>query len=107
MHDLARLYLSVDRQADARDILNRSWNDADFSQYYGWNSGYAEYARISHGSQVASQLVEAGFPVDRIASVAGRAARDPLLPDDTASPRNRRVSILLLKRDILCLYWIW
>jgi chemotaxis protein MotB len=42
-------------------------------------------------------LVEAGLDPERIAAVAGRASRDPLLPDDPTSPRNRRIGILLLR----------
>ncbi len=45
-------------------------------------------------------LASTGLFPDRISSVAGRAALDPLLPDDTRSPRNRRISILLLRRKV-------
>jgi chemotaxis protein MotB len=43
-------------------------------------------------------LDEAGLSADRIASVAGRAAQDPLLPEDPTSARNRRISIVLLRQ---------
>jgi len=36
-----------------------------------------------------------GLEAKRIKSVVGRAGTDPLYPDNPASPRNRRVSILL------------
>src|SRR5690606_32731234 len=42
-------------------------------------------------------LVEAGLDPDRITAVSGRAERDPLLPEDPTSPRNRRIGILLLR----------
>ncbi|HZS84139.1 MAG TPA: flagellar motor protein MotB [Stellaceae bacterium] len=42
-------------------------------------------------------LIAAGVPADRITKVVGAADRDPLLPDDPASPRNRRISIVLLR----------
>ena len=42
-------------------------------------------------------LIAAGLDPDRISAVSGRAERDPLLPEDPASPRNRRIGILLLR----------
>ncbi|WP_137124051.1 flagellar motor protein MotB [Roseomonas sp. HF4] len=43
-------------------------------------------------------LLEAGLPEARIRSVAGRADREPLLPDDPAAAANRRVSITLIRQ---------
>jgi chemotaxis protein MotB len=43
------------------------------------------------------QLVENGLPLDRIAKVIGVADREPLIEDQPASPRNRRISIVLLR----------
>jgi chemotaxis protein MotB len=43
------------------------------------------------------QLLAAGLPADRIAQVVGVADKDPLVADDPTSPRNRRISIVLLK----------
>jgi chemotaxis protein MotB len=43
-------------------------------------------------------LSEAGIPEERIRSVSGRADREPLVPEDTAAPANRRVSITLLRQ---------
>jgi chemotaxis protein MotB len=42
-------------------------------------------------------LLQAGLPVDRIAKVVGMADRDPLFPKEPLSPRNRRISIVLLR----------
>jgi chemotaxis protein MotB len=42
-------------------------------------------------------LLAAGLPPDRIAQVVGVADRDPLVADQPTSPRNRRISIVLLK----------
>lgn len=42
-------------------------------------------------------LIEAGLPADRIATVVGRAETDPLFPEDPRDPRNRRISITLLR----------
>ena len=43
------------------------------------------------------EFIADGVPVDRVSRVAGLADREPLVPDDAASPRNRRISIVLLR----------
>jgi chemotaxis protein MotB len=42
-------------------------------------------------------LLAAGLPADRVQTVVGTADRDPLVADQPASPRNRRISIMLLR----------
>jgi chemotaxis protein MotB len=42
-------------------------------------------------------LLAAGLPADRVVKVVGVADRDPLVADQPTSPRNRRISIVLLK----------
>ncbi len=42
-------------------------------------------------------LIETGLSRDRIADVVGKADTDHLFPDDPNSPRNRRISIILLR----------
>ena len=42
-------------------------------------------------------LLELGVPEDRFSRIAGKAATDPLLPDDPTNPRNRRLSLVLLR----------
>lgn len=44
-------------------------------------------------------MIEAGLPGARIARVVGRADTEPLIADNPNDPRNRRISIILL-RDI-------
>lgn len=41
-------------------------------------------------------LVADGIADDRVTNVVGKADRDPLFPNDPTSPRNRRISIVLL-----------
>jgi chemotaxis protein MotB len=41
-------------------------------------------------------LIAAGLPAERIAKVVGLADRDPMIADDPNSPRNRRISMVLL-----------
>jgi chemotaxis protein MotB len=45
-------------------------------------------------------LVSAGVDEDRIARVSGLAGRDPFVPQDPKDPRNRRISIVLLRQAI-------
>jgi chemotaxis protein MotB len=64
-------------------------------------NGYSNWELSSERAQASRRvLASTGLFPDRISSVAGRASLDPLLPDDTKSPRNRRISILLLRRKI-------
>jgi chemotaxis protein MotB len=41
-------------------------------------------------------LIASGLPADRIAKVVGVADRDPMVADEPTSPRNRRISMVLL-----------
>jgi len=43
------------------------------------------------------EFIADGVDPDRIARVQGLADREPLVPNDAASPRNRRISIVLLR----------
>jgi chemotaxis protein MotB len=42
-------------------------------------------------------LLQAGLSEERIAKVVGTADRDPLIVDQPTSPRNRRISVVLLR----------
>jgi len=42
-------------------------------------------------------MIEAGLPPKKIVSVVGKADQDLLLPNDPTSPRNRRISMVLLR----------
>ncbi|MBK1668758.1 hypothetical protein CKO28_12030 [Rhodovibrio sodomensis] len=44
-------------------------------------------------------LLRAGLKPDRIGRVVGRAAQDPLMPEEPENARNRRISIVLLNQD--------
>ncbi len=60
--------------------------------------GYDNW-RLSVDRALATReaLVELGLPEGRIVEVSGKAATDPLVPDNPYDPRNRRISILLLR----------
>jgi chemotaxis protein MotB len=71
----------------------------DSTAFKSRKKGYSNWELSGERAQEARRvLVDAGLDTGRIAAVEGRAARDPLLPDDTKSPRNRRISILLLRQ---------
>jgi chemotaxis protein MotB len=42
-------------------------------------------------------LQDAGLSQDRISEVAGKAAAEPLYPDNPIASANRRISIILLR----------
>ncbi len=61
-------------------------------------SGYTNW-ELSADRALASRrvLIAAGVPESRIDRVVGKADTDPLVTDDPKSPRNRRISIILLR----------
>ncbi|MBI2241344.1 MAG: flagellar motor protein MotB [Magnetospirillum gryphiswaldense] len=63
-------------------------------------SGYTNW-ELSADRALASRraLLMSGVPEDRIDRVVGRASADPLVKDDPKSPRNRRISIILLREN--------
>jgi chemotaxis protein MotB len=60
-------------------------------RYTNWELS-ADRANSSRREFIADGLTE-----ERLSRVAGVAERDPLLPDQPTSPRNRRVAIVLLR----------
>ena len=65
---------------------------------YAGLMGYSNWELSADRANAARKaLVDAGLAPDRIASVVGKADKDHLVPDDPTSPRNRRISIVLLR----------
>jgi chemotaxis protein MotB len=65
-----------------------------------WRSGVAANNwSLSTGRAEATRqaLVLGGLPAQRIARIEGVADTEPLVADDPADPRNRRISLLLLE----------
>lgn len=62
--------------------------------YNNWN--------LSSDRALASRkaMMDANLSPDRIDNVIGKADREHLLPDDPLSPRNRRISIVLLRQQL-------
>jgi chemotaxis protein MotB len=65
-------------------------------------SGYTNW-ELSADRALASRraLLAGGVPENRIDRVVGRAETDPLLVNDPKAPRNRRISIILLRENDL------
>jgi chemotaxis protein MotB len=58
----------------------------------------SDWALSSARADAARQILQnAGIDADRIYQVAGKAASDPLYPDDPMLPGNRRITIVLLR----------
>lgn len=65
-------------------------------------SGYTNW-ELSADRALASRraLLSSGVPEERIDRIVGRASSEPLVQDDPKAPRNRRISIILLRENDL------
>lgn len=59
--------------------------------------GLTTCARIGWALAARQELMRRAIPEARFARIEGVAAREPLTQDNPADPRNRRISILLLR----------
>jgi chemotaxis protein MotB len=58
----------------------------------------ADWALSAARADSAREIIQqAGVDPDRVAQVSGKAASDPLYPDDPTLPGNRRITIVLLR----------
>lgn len=66
------------------------------------DNGYGNWELSSDRANASRRiLVSNGLPPDRVSEVTGRADQDLLTPDDPDNPRNRRISIVLLREEPL------
>jgi len=79
---------SVTGHTDALQFQNNSRN------YGNWELS-ADRANSSR-----RMLLEAGLPSDRINRVIGKAEQEPLFSENPNDPRNRRISIVLLRDNL-------
>ncbi len=70
----------------------------DATKFRGRKADYGNW-ELSTERALSSRraLIEGGIPTARIANVVGKAATDPLVPEEPGSARNRRISIVLLR----------
>jgi chemotaxis protein MotB len=62
------------------------------------NNGYSNWELSTDRANAARRsLISQGISEQRIARIVGRAATEPIYPDDPAAPGNRRVTVLLLR----------
>ena len=62
-------------------------------------SGYGNWELSADRANASRRtLQEYGVPSDRIASVSGKAATEPFVPEDPTAATNRRISIVLLRQ---------
>ncbi|MGD9741844.1 MAG: flagellar motor protein MotB [Dongiaceae bacterium] len=68
------------------------------SKPFANDKGYSNWELSADRANASRrELLAMGVDPARIAYVTGKADQDPLLPNDTANPRNRRISIVLLR----------
>ena len=65
---------------------------------YRGSGGYSNWElSADRANAVRRALIGSGVPESRIARVVGKAAKEPLLPDQPEAPGNRRMTIVLLR----------
>lgn len=69
---------------------------------YGTGADYTNWELSSDRANASRRvMLEAGLPEKRIHNVVGRADTDPLIPDSPMDPKNRRISVILLREDLV------
>jgi chemotaxis protein MotB len=97
MEDYTKKLLDLVAQVVARMPNKISISGHTDSTPFQSDNGYSNWELSADRANASRrELLAAGLAPDRIANVVGKADTDPLLPDDPSSPRNRRLSIVLL-----------
>ncbi len=91
---LLLLIASVVERLPNKLSLSGHTDAAPFRSKSGKTNWELSLDRANAGRQV---LVENGIPNGRFERISGLADREPLVPDDPLSPRNRRLIIVLLR----------
>lgn len=69
---------------------------------YGAGADYTNWELSSDRANASRRVIlGAGLPEKRIQNVVGRADTDHLIPDKPLDPKNRRISIILLREDLV------
>ncbi len=73
----------------------------DSTPYLNPNGTYSNWELSSDRANAARrELLGGGIEIDRLATVVGRADREPYIKDAPEDPRNRRLSIILLRQSL-------
>jgi len=71
------------------------------SSTYGPGASYTNWELSSdRANSTRRALKDDGIPAERLNNIMGKAATDPLLPDDPTNPQNRRISVILLREEL-------
>lgn len=71
------------------------------SKQYSKDAAYSNWELSADRANTSRRLMlQNGFELNRIENIQGKADREPLVLNDTESPRNRRISIILLKQSL-------
>ncbi len=98
MDEQARKLMSLVAQAVQRLPNKLSITGHTDSTQYGGARTYSNWELSADRANASRrEFIANGIPADRIARVVGMADRDPLVPGDAAAPRNRRISVVLLR----------
>jgi chemotaxis protein MotB len=94
-HRLMRLVAQVVQKLPEKIVIT---GHTDATPYVG-NGAYGNWELSADRANASRrELIADGVPSTRIDRVTGVADRDPLLPAQPDSPRNRRISIVLLRQ---------
>ena len=86
-----------------KDLPNRiSIRGHTDSSPYGKDATYTNWELSADRANASRRVMLAsGYDATKVENVQGKADREPLDAKDTASPRNRRISLIILKQSIV------
>ena len=69
---------------------------------YGKDASYTNWELSADRANASRRVIlAAGYDTTKIENVQGKADREPLDAKDTTSPRNRRISLIILKQSLV------
>ena len=92
---LLALVADAIKKLDNQVAIKGHTDSAPFSSDNGYSNWELSTDRANSSRRA---LLAAGLPASRVASVVGRADQEHFVPDAPLSPRNRRISIVLLRQ---------
>jgi len=86
-----------------KDMPNKLWITGHTdSLLFKRKDGYDNWSlSVDRANETRKTLLTAGLDPGRVASVIGKGDTEHLLPDRPADPRNRRISMTLVREEIL------